>query len=133
MRTLPPALRAAAGQAGPAGMSDTPRRQNRGVPQVLSLRFSTAARLLSAEARRHGLVVPGFKSPPRIPGADRTIRRFPEGGAVIAVRLRERPFEAVLADMVEGLLVANALAPAAAQHWRARLLEAATVAADRAA
>lgn len=88
-----------------------------------ALRFTEAARLLAAEARTRGLAAPGFRSPPRIPGADRTIRRAPEGSAVIAVRVKGRPFDLVVADMVEGVLVANRLDAAAAQQARAELLD----------
>ncbi len=59
-----------------------------------------------------------------MPGADRTIRRYP-GGAVVAVRLRGRPFEAALADMVEGVVVANRLPEGEAAAVRRMLTEAA--------
>lgn len=86
-----------------------------------SVRFSEAARVLAGVARRGGLVAPGFRSPPRLPGADRTIRRWPRGGPVVAVRLRDRPFEHVLADMVDGVVAANGLTGAEADRWRAAL------------
>ncbi|HUQ39044.1 MAG TPA: hypothetical protein VM030_02735, partial [Acidimicrobiales bacterium] len=71
--------------------------------------FAAVARALAAEARRHGLVPPGFRSPPRLPGARRTIRRYRDGAAVISVQLRDRPAAEVLADMVDGVVVANGL------------------------
>ncbi len=71
------------------------------------VRFAAAARRLGAEARRRGLAVPGFRSPPRLPGAERSIRRRPDGEAVVAVRVHGRSIEAVVADMVEGVLAAN--------------------------
>lgn len=95
--------------------------------------FGWAARLVAAEARRHGLLAPGFRSPPGLAGAHRTIRRLPSGGAMVAVRLRDRPFAEVVADMVEGVLVANGLQGADAARWRAHLTVAAGVAPDRAA
>ena len=98
-----------------------------------SLRFSEVARLLGSEARARGLDAPGFRSPPRIPGADRTIRRAPEGSAVIAVRVKGRPFDLVVADMVEGVLVANRLRAGDAQEARAALLELALEATRQAA
>jgi hypothetical protein len=85
------------------------------------MRFAAAVRLLAAEARVLGLDVPGFRSPPRLPGADRSLRHRPGASPAIAVRLHGRPFEAVLADMIEGVVVANALAGAAAAAARARL------------
>ncbi len=77
------------------------------MPVAASIRFAAAVQALAVEARRQGLVMPGFRSPPRPPGRQRTIRRAPGGAVVIAVRLRDRPFVAVAADMVEGVLVAN--------------------------
>jgi hypothetical protein len=71
------------------------------------VRFATAARRLSDEARRRGLVVPGFRSPPRLPGALRSIRRRPDGAFVVAVRVHGRSLEAVVTDMVDGVLAAN--------------------------
>ncbi len=65
-------------------------------------------------------MVPGFRSPPRIADAHRTIRRR---GSVpsVAVRLRGRPWSAVLADMIEGVVVANELSGMRADRVRAAL------------
>jgi hypothetical protein len=82
--------------------------------------FAGAARALTRSARRMGLVGPSFRCPPRLVGVDRTIRRRPDG-AIIAVRLRGRPWAAVLADMIEGVIVTNALQPPAADRVRADL------------
>jgi len=68
--------------------------------------------------------VPGFRSPPRVVGAERTVRRRPDGGATVAVVLRDRPFVAVLADMIEGIIVANRLDGTAATRTRTALWEA---------
>jgi hypothetical protein len=72
------------------------------------VRFTAAARVLGQAARRSGLIAPGFRSPPRRIGADRTVRRR-RGGPIVAVRVRGRPWVPVLADMVEGVVVANRL------------------------
>jgi hypothetical protein len=82
--------------------------------------FAAAARTLAREARRRQLVGPGFRCPPRLVGVDRSIRRR-GGGAVISVRLRGRPWVAVLADMIEGVIVANDLAPPQADRIRSEL------------
>ena len=82
--------------------------------------FANAARLLATEARRRGLVAPGFRSPPRLVGVDRSIRRHPSGAAV-AVRVRSRPWVAVAADMIEGVIAANRLAPPQSDRLRAEL------------
>ena len=93
------------------------------VENLPALRFADAARRLGAAARAAGLTVPAFRCPPRIAGAARTIRRYP-GGTVVSVRLRGRPFEAALDDMVEGVLVANSVEPADAVRIRAALEDA---------
>jgi len=88
-----------------------------------SASFAGAVRLLGAEVRALGLDVPGFRSPPRIP-ADRSLRRRPGASPAVAVRLAGRPIDAVLADMVEGVVVANGLTGGRAAEVRARLLAA---------
>jgi hypothetical protein len=86
-----------------------------------SLRFAGAARLLGSEARRLGLVVPGFRSPPRLAGVDRSLRRRRGGGATISVRIRGRPQVAVAADMIEGVIACNGLKGQAADGARSAL------------
>ena len=87
--------------------------------------FAAAARVLTAEARRRGLTGPSYRCPPRLVGVDRTIRRRGDG-AVVSVRLRGRPWAAVLADMIEGVVVTNRLTPPASDRLRAELWEACT-------
>ena len=82
--------------------------------------FAQAARALSRGAGRLGLVAPGFRSPPRLVGCDRTIRRRGRG-RVVAVRVKGRPRAAVLADMIEGVVVANDLLAPDADHVRTEL------------
>lgn len=97
------------------------------VPSVRAgnaVRFAEAARALGEAARARGLVVPGYRSPPRMRGVDRTIRRRRDGGATISVQLADRPWPAVLADMVEGVVVANGLEGADAMRVRTALWEA---------
>ena len=86
-----------------------------------SLRFANAVRVLGVEARRHGLCMPAFRSPPRLEGVARSLRRRADGGATVAVVVRGRPWPAVLADMVEGIVVSNGLHGAEASRARARL------------
>jgi hypothetical protein len=86
-----------------------------------ALRFSALARLLAAEARRHGLTVPGFRSPPRLAGVDRTIKWATDGTCMVSVRVRDREVAEVIADLVEGVLVANQLTGQAAEGWRLAL------------
>jgi hypothetical protein len=84
--------------------------------------FAAAARTLTREARRRGLVGPSFRCPPRLVGVDRTLRRRRDG-AIVSVRLRGRPWAAVLADMIEGVVVTNRLVAPAADRLRAELWE----------
>jgi hypothetical protein len=86
-----------------------------------SLRFALAVRAIADECRRLGLVVPGFRSPPRLHGVDRSVRWRGDGGATVAVVLRGRPWPAVLADLVDGVVVTNHLANGAADRARAAL------------
>jgi hypothetical protein len=74
--------------------------------ELPAMRFADSARRLGAATHAAGLAVPAFRCPPRVPGATRTIRRYP-GGAVVSVSLRGRPFEDAVTDMVEGVLAAN--------------------------
>jgi hypothetical protein len=86
-----------------------------------STTFAGVVRILGAEVRALGLEVPGFRSPPRIP-ADRSLRRRPGATPAVAVRLAGRPLDAVVTDMVEGVIVANQLAGRRAIEVRSHLL-----------
>jgi len=87
-----------------------------------TVRFARLAARLAAACRAAGLEPPAFRSPPRLPGATRTVRRLP-AGTVVAVTLRGRPFAEVARDMVEGIVVANGLRGDAAVRVRTALLE----------
>ena len=85
-----------------------------------TVEFASTARTLTREARRRGLVGPSFRCPPRLVGVDRSIRRRPDG-AVVSIRLKGRPRGAVIADMIEGVVVANWFRPPAADRVRTEL------------
>lgn len=104
----------------PSITRSSPNVAERDLPAV---RFAEAARRLGRAAHALGLEVPAFRCPPKVPGAARTLRRYP-GGTVVAVRLRGRPFEEALSDMVAGVLVANRVAEADAARLRPVLAEA---------
>lgn len=87
--------------------------------EATSIEFAAAARVLGDAARSQGLVAPSFRSPPRLQ-ADRTIRRAGATGTV-AVRVRGRPWLAVLADLVEGVVVVNRLRGNDADRCRTEL------------
>lgn len=84
---------------------------------VNTLRFADAARIVGEVARVGALRVPAFRSPPVTPGVDRVVIR--RGSAeVVAVRRRGRPAAAIHADLIEGVVVINALEPAEASIFR---------------
>ncbi len=85
-----------------------------------TVEFAAAARTLTRAARRRGLVGPSFRCPPRLVGVDRSIRRRPDG-AVVSIRLKGRPRAAVVADMIEGVIVTNRLRPPQADRVRTEL------------
>ncbi len=88
--------------------------------QSSSLRFARAVQALAQATRALGLLVPGFRSPPRLVGVQRSIKRWP-GGATVAVVVRGRPWPAVQADLVEGIVAANDLESPASDRVRAEL------------
>jgi hypothetical protein len=92
--------------------------------EAVTFRFAAAARRLTLECRRHDLVAPTFRSPPRLGGVARSIRWRGDGSAVVAVVLRGRPWAAILADLIDGVVVANRLDGAAADRVRAGLWDA---------
>ena len=85
-----------------------------------ALRFAETARVLSNAARACGAVAPGFRSPPKSLGRDRSIQRS-TSGPMVAVRLRGRPFVAVQADLIEGVVVVNDLRGSQAEELRREL------------
>ena len=88
-----------------------------------SLQFAATVRTLSAASRGRGLIVPGFRSPPRRAGAERTLRWAPDGTATVAVAVRGRPYQAVVADLIEGVVIVNELDGIEATRLRTALWE----------
>ena len=87
-------------------------------------RFAEAGRRLAAATAALGVQVPSFRTPPRLAGLDRTIRRGPGGSVLVSVRSRGRAWPAVLADMIEGVVQANGLAAPDAARVRNELWQA---------
>ncbi len=88
------------------------------------LAFAEAARQLRAAAGDQSLVAPSFRSPPREVGRRRSLARHQDGSVTVAVMIRSRVWEAVLADMVEGVIAANRLEGVDAEALRDQLWEA---------
>ena len=91
----------------PSNNSVTPPRDSADMETMTLPEFADAARIIGRTARSRQLAAPTFRCPPKLP-VDRSIRRT-ASGAVVAVRVRGRPFVAVAADMIEGVIVANRL------------------------
>ena len=83
--------------------------------------FAGTARRLAAAARARGLESPGFRTPPRQAGYNRTIRRYPDGTALVAVRVKGRLWDDVVDDLIAGVLTVNDLHGAAAAEVRLAL------------
>lgn len=83
-----------------------------------AINFGETARAVSNRARSLGLKAPVFRSPPRIVGVSRTMRLREDGKAVVSVAYRGRPWPAVVADLIEGVLVVNELTGVAASRHR---------------
>lgn len=103
------------------GSSGSGRAAGVAEQELTSLRFAAIARRLSEAARAAGAEVPAFRSPPRASGLHRSIRRERSGAATVAVSLRGRPAAAVIADMIDGVIAAAGLEPAAAATVREQL------------
>lgn len=86
----------------------------------VTVQLTEAVRAVSEAARSRGLTAPSFRSPPRTPGVDRAIIRRPTG-VMVALTVAGRPFEAVLADIVEGVVAANRLTDVVADRTRRHL------------
>ncbi len=86
-----------------------------------SSRFVLTVRALTAAAHEMGLSAPSYQSPPTSSGLNRSIQRTSPGDFVVAVRVNNRPFAAVVADAIEGLVVGNELNGSAASCVRDKL------------
>ena len=52
-------------------------------------------------------MAPAFRSPPRLPGRNRSIRHHANGTATVSLVLRDRPWSSVVADMIDGIVAVN--------------------------
>lgn len=83
-----------------------------------AVRFAELVRAVTAVARQRDLVVPVFRSPPRLADADRTLRHRADGTAVVAIRLTDRPFAAVQSDVIAAVVAVNGLEGQSAGAFR---------------
>ena len=84
--------------------------------------FSRTCLALARACEALGVAAPGFRSPPSMPGVDRTLRRVPGSAVpVVVVRLRGRSRDAIRGDLIEGVVAASADAlPAGVDEARLR-------------
>ncbi|CAN5514866.1 hypothetical protein BH24ACT5_BH24ACT5_21480 [soil metagenome] len=123
--TTRPTIRPSHHEGAPICQVDGAAEPSDGPAESLVVQFADAARSIGAAARRLGLVAPTFRTPPRLVGLDRTVRLHTNGAAV-SVRVRDRPWAAVLADMIEGVVAVNDLDALQSNRIRADLWAAAT-------
>ncbi|MBT8240110.1 MAG: hypothetical protein KJN63_02665 [Acidimicrobiia bacterium] len=71
--------------------------------------FAAIGRVLADAAAGRNIEGPTFRSPPRIPGVQRSVTRNRDGSVTVAVAVRQRPVLAVLADMIDGVVLASGL------------------------
>lgn len=87
-----------------------------------TVEFAHAARVLSRAVAGTGRTAPSYRCPPRLVGVDRSIRRRgSDAAAVVSIRVKGRPREAVIADMIEGVVAANRLTSPDADRLRTEL------------
>ena len=107
----------AAGRPGTGPVRSGARRLARTPAASSSAEFAAAVRVVAEAARRRGLSVPVFRSPPGLPELDRSLRRT-ASGTVVAIRLGDRPVASIQADVVDGVVVANRLSGREASGFR---------------
>lgn len=94
---------------------------------LTAVEFAALARAIASTVHQSGLAAPGFRCPTRIIGVDRTIRRMAGEDAagtaagIVAVNVKDRPLAAVVADMIEGVVILNQLSAVEAARVRAAL------------
>lgn len=81
-----------------------------------SMRFASAGRMLADRARDLGISAPTFRSPPRLAGARRSVTRHGDRSVTVAVVVRDRPPAAVVADMIDGVVLASGADDVAARR-----------------
>jgi len=69
--------------------------------------FADRVRRALTVARRMGLDVPAFRSPPKARYVDRAIRRRDNGDVVVSIRIQGRTVAAIEGDIIDGIVAAN--------------------------
>lgn len=77
--------------------------------QANAVSFAAIGRVLTDQALTLGVSAPSFRSPPRIPGVRRSVTRNRDGSVTVSVIVSRRPLSAVVADMIDGLVLTSGL------------------------
>jgi hypothetical protein len=85
--------------------------------------FADVVRQLMVATAATGMRMPSFRSPPRHAGVERTIRWLRDDKAIVAVRRGDRKADAVVADMIQGVVAANRLSGSEAKDAARKLAE----------
>ena len=72
-----------------------------------SIKFLKVIRTLERIAGQRGFVAPSFRCPPPSAKFQRSIKKLDNDKVTISIVARDRPWLAVLADIVEGFVIAN--------------------------
>ena len=83
--------------------------------------FADVVKQLERAAKAAGMRMPAFASPPRTASAKRTIRWLADDRALVAVRRADRGADAVVTDMIEGVVAANGLSGSEAKDAARKL------------
>jgi hypothetical protein len=83
--------------------------------------FADLVRRLNRAAEAAGMVAPSFVSPPRKASATRTIRWLTAERPLVAVRRTDRAADAVVVDMIDGVIAANRLSGSEAEDAARKL------------
>lgn len=99
----------------------TPFLHNAFVDPLNAPAFAETVRRLKLAATAAGMQSPSFTSPPRLPSVDRSIRRLQSGAVIVSVRRGKRAADAVVHDMIQGVVVANRLSGSEAEDAARKL------------
>ncbi len=77
--------------------------------QANAMSFAAVGRVLTDQALAQGVTAPSFRSPPRIPGVRRSVTRNRDGSITVSVIVSRRPLSAVIADMIDGVVLTSGL------------------------
>ena len=77
--------------------------------QANAMSFAAVGRVLTDQALAQGVTAPSFRSPPRIPGVRRSVTRNRDDSITVSVIVSQRPLSAVIADMIDGVVLTSGL------------------------